>query len=832
MYHWSFKLDMHNTRLVKILLVFLMIAVFGVGVAFAEKGTYVDTIQFIQYLDESTAIEEVKKKNLDIYYSRIPAELIQNTDTQNLQIFYTTGGSFSILVNPAQGQEFNPFYHQKVRFALNYLVDRKLIVDELMSGYGVTMTSNYGPYDPDFLNIVSELEKFHFRYNPELANQMITDVLVEAGAQKTGGKWLYDGKPVTVTFFIRNDDPVRKSIGEVISSELEKIGFTVRKDFGDLNKAFVLVYGSDPAELKWSLYTEGYAGRSAFVKYDPLGLAQMYAPWYSNMPGFNNPQYWNYKNEKLDDLTQKIYSSNYTSYEQRAELIRQATAEGVNESVRIFLAAKIDPFVVNKDVDGVINDFGGGIQTRFTPINSRTDSDTLKIGVKQIYQGAWNPVRGLGDAYSKNIWDVLYDPGIFKNPYSGQNFAVRQNWKVDTAGPEGKLDVPEDAINWDPTQQKWVTMNSKKATSKITYDLMWSNWHNGQKMDMNDILYSVYFGQEWGSEPAENDKTFDPEYTPTASQSVKTLIAIRPIDENTIEVYVDYWHFDESEIADWGGVWVIMPWEVMAAMEQAVIDGKASFSRTDSQAKSLNWFSLIIPRDAQIVSNYLQEFSESGFVPPSLKDYDVNYSSRYTSTIQWIKQKNHAVISNGPFYLESYSPEARTMTVKAFDDQSYPYKAGYWSKFEDVALPQITSIDVPDKLVRGQTLQIPINTEFATDLYYFVNDASGAKVANGIVPVADNSATISLDSQTTQSMALGGNDIKVYAVSDSVFKPDIYTTSLLVVDSIDETYTETIMVSENKKPQADYGVLSIIIGAILVGAILYIRKSRKRHLIH
>jgi len=833
---WSFKLDAHTHRLVNALMIFAIFALFGMGVAFAEKGTFVDTIQFIQYLDESTAIEEVKKKNLDIYYSRIPAELIQDTDTQNLKIFYTTGGSFSILVNPAEGQEFNPFSYQKARFALNYLVDRKLIVDELMSGYGITMISNYGPYDPDFLNIVSEIEKFHFRYNPELANEMISQAMTDAGAQKIDGKWIFNDNPVTVTFFIRNDDPIRKSIGEVISAELEKIGFIVRKDFGDLNKAYVLVYGSDPADLNWNLYTEGYAGRSAFVKYDPLGLAQMYAPWYSNMPGFNSPEYWNYKNDKLDTITQKIYSSNYTSQQERAELIRHATTEGVNESVRIFLAAKIDPFVVNKDVDGVINDFGGGIQTRFTPINSRTDDSSLKIGVKQIYQGAWNPVRGLADAYSKNIWDILYDPGIFKNPYSGENFPVRQSWQVETKGPDGKLSVPEDAINWDPVKQKWIKMGpGKTATSKITYNLLWSNWHDGQKMDMNDVMYSVYLTQEWGTEQTQNDKTFDPEYTPTASQSAKTLIAVKPLDENTIEVYVDFWHFDESEIADWGGVWVAMPWHIMVPMEQIVIDGKAAFSRTDAQAKSQNWISLIIPRDAQLISEYLEEFSNSGYIPPSLAEFnnDSNYySSRYESGISWITQKNHAVISNGPFYLENYSPEARTITVKAFDDKTYPYRAGYWSSFEQVSLPQITSIEIPDKIIRGQELAIPIQTKFATDLYYFVNDASGKEIVSGVTQVENDHSSILLSAQTTQTMMLGGNDIKVYAISDRVLKPDIYTKSVFATDSVDHAYTETIIQQDKTKEQADYEIVSIIIGAIIVGIIVYIRKSRKRHSHH
>ena len=111
----------------------------------------------------------------------------------------------------------------------------------------------------------------------------------------------------------------------------------MEKEFGDLNKAFVLVYGSDPAEQKWHLYTEGW-GSSGFSRYDSVALAQMYAPWFSNMPGNNNPSYWNYQNEFLDETTQKIYSGEFLTAEERTMLIKDATKEGVNESVRIFLS--------------------------------------------------------------------------------------------------------------------------------------------------------------------------------------------------------------------------------------------------------------------------------------------------------------------------------------------------------------------------------------------------------------------------------------------------------------------------------------------------------------
>ena len=110
----------------------------------------------------------------------------------------------------------------------------------------------------------------------------------------------------------------------------------------------------------------------------------MYAPWFSNMPGNNNPSYWNYQNDFLDEITQKIYSGESVTAEERTNLIKVATKEGVNESVRIFLASKIDQYVSNENVDGIINALGAGVPSRFTPINIQTSDETATIGVKQI----------------------------------------------------------------------------------------------------------------------------------------------------------------------------------------------------------------------------------------------------------------------------------------------------------------------------------------------------------------------------------------------------------------------------------------------------------------
>ena len=817
-------------KLLVVILALTMITVLQSN-SFAEKNTYFDSIKFIQYLDENTALEEVRNGNLDVYYYTIsPDRLETHQAREGLQVFDSTGISYSLLTNPAESDKFNPFSSKEIRFALNYLVDRKLIVNELMGGYGSVITSYYSPSEPEYLTIIEQSESYNFKYNPGLANEIFTKVLTEKGAKKINGKWEIKGKPIEISIFIRSDDPVRKSIGEILSVELEKIGFIVKKDFGDLNKAFVVVYGSNPSDMKWSLYTEAW-GRSAFVKYDSIGLAQMYSPWFSNMPGFNDPSYWNYKNDKLDELTQKIYSAEFDTSKQREQLIQEAVTEGVNESVRIFLASKVNQYVANEKISGIVNDFGAGVPSRFTPINAQSEEDEFVIGVKQIYQGAWNPIMGLTDTYSRHIWGIISDPGTFKHPFTGETFPVRVDWQVETAGPNDKLTVPQKAIIWNPTLQKWENISQGTvATSKVTFDFKFSNWHNGEMMDMNDILYSLYFTIDWGTQVDKNDKTFDTEYTPRAAQMIESIIGVNQIDADTLEVYVDYWHFDEGEIAEWGDTWSVMPWEISVAMEKAVIDGKVSFSRSGATSKNINWLSLIVPNDAILIKSYLQEFKEENYIPIAFKNDIKNseyYQNRYDSSINWIENNNHAVISNGPFYLESYAPESRTITVKAFEDDTYPFKIGKWSEFENVQFPIIKKIDLKKVIMKGDELKIGIKTVNSDSILYFLTNNEGELIESEKIKVNDENMIINVSVEKTEKLGMGANNIKIFAMSNSVLKPDYYESSFIVTNEKIELPTsgiDGIEFTENKEDN----IIWIIPIIVIVGIIIYLKKRQSQ----
>ena len=768
-----------------------------------RKGAFLDQVNFIHYLDENVALQDLKAGKIDTYYFSIPLEVVSDIKNDpNLQVYESTGGErLDLLLNPAPAKrstgDFNPFSIREVRFAMNYLIDRDFIVNEILKGFGSPLFDPFGVYSPEYLNVIDLVESFGFRHNPELAAKMISDSLTNNGATKnSNGKWTYNGKPILIKILIRSDIPYRNSIGETVASELEGIGFTVIRDYGDLNKANSIIYGSDPQDLNWNVYPEAFAS-SAFARYDDASPTQMYAPWFAQMPGNQNPSFWNYKNTTLDRITQKIIFGNFTSEKERNDLVRDAVKNGIQESVRVFIATTISPYAATKNVKGLVNDFGAGITSRFSLINGRLEDGrtTINVGMKQIYQGAWNSIAGFKDAYSREVIDKISDPATFLDPYKGDVIAVRSPWiDIQTKGPHGKLAVASDAITWDPVNQHWKKAGSNTtAISKVVYDLKYSKWHNGVMMDKNDLLYSEYFGFEWGNNTGAGDKTVDSEFTSQAEQSIKYAKGIRLLPDNKVESYIDFWHFDNKEIAGSGTVWASEPWEITAAAERLVMAGKFAFSKTDSTSKGIDWLSLIIPDHANQIKGELEKMKVEGYVPVALKDtVSVDEArKRYDASINWIATHNNAIIGNGPFYVDNYNPDGGIITIKAFRDDSYPFEVGHWNIYAHPKLASIEKVDLPQTIRIGQPANMII--EIAVDgkpsnnatLNYYLSNSNGSLISSGVVK-SNNDTTagrfrIEISGKDTQKLSVGPNILKIFANSYDAFRPDIFTKTIVAI---------------------------------------------------
>jgi peptide/nickel transport system substrate-binding protein len=793
-----------------------------------QRGAFVDTVRFIRYSDQNVALEQIKLGNIAVYYFGIPLEVVSEVrNNPAVQVYDRTAGSIGLLLNPAPVQDnsksINPFQLREIRYAINFLVNREFVVDEILNGYGTILVDPFGYYSPEYLNVIDTVESFGIRYNPKLAESIINDALTDAGAIKdrSTGKWTFMDEPITVKILIRSDDPRRKSLGDLIASELEKVGITIVKQYGDLNKANTIISGSNPQDFQWHIYTEGYAGTSAFVKYNPAIPSQMYAPYAGNMPGGQNPAFWNYQNSSLDNITQKIAFFNFTSEKERNDLLRNATKAGIQESVRIFVAQNTEPYIANSEVKGLINDFGAGITSKLSLTNVQPPNlQLLNIGVKEIYQGAWNNVAGCGDTYCTSIYSALADGASFRNPYTGEVIPMRNEWtQILSKGPTERIKVSTDAQTWDPYSKKWkLAGNDTYSLSKVDYKLLFSKWHHGIVMDKSDILYSQYFVFEWGTDEGDGDLTTDPEYTSAVKVGLPLIKGIKFTKDNEIESYIDQWHYDKKEIADSASVWTSQPWEITAATERLVTSGKLAYSRGEATVKQVPWLSLIISSHAEMIKAELQRMKAESFVPLPLVGIITKEEAikRYDASINWINQHRHAVISNGPFYLDTYNPTAGIITIRAFRDLSYPFVQGYWSGFENPEIAIIEKVMAPRYLTKGETLKVnvdvTVNGKPSDDaiVNYFLSDKDGKVILRGLAePVTnktgeytaitsnnDSNSTkfiymnhtsrtglfeFSLNSKDTSKLDLGPNLLKIFANSKEAFRPDIYTIPILTV---------------------------------------------------
>jgi peptide/nickel transport system substrate-binding protein len=770
-----------------------------------QNYSNVESVRFIHYLDENVAIEEIKSGNLDTYFFRIPLDLVSDIKNDiSINLFDKIGGSFGILFNPAPSSNndtINPFEFRDIRYAINFLINRNFISNEILHGYGIPMYDPFGLFSPDYPVVMDTVESLGFHYDPDYASKQIKKTLLAHGAKLKDDKWYFKDKPIKLKVLIRSDDLQRKVLGELVSSELEKLGFTIIKDYSDLNKAVTLTQGSDPQKFLWHVYTEAFAGSTSFIKYNDAIVAQMYAPWYANMPGNQNPGFWQYHNSTLDKITQKLVFSNFSSENERNNLLNDATRMGIEESVRIFLVKNIDPYAASSSIMGLVNDFGAGITSKYSLMNAKSErGDSLKVGVKQIYQGAWNNIGGFSDAYSINIYSNIADSPTLRHPFTGEVISMRNQILNSTSnGPDERIPIHPDTIIWN-SKLGWVPVEKNSTSlSKVTYKILYSKWHNGIPMDKSDLLYSLYFMYEWGTNSGASDLTVDPEYTSRVELGLPYFKGIRfiPEHDDIVESYLDQWHYDNKEIAASAGVWAQEPWEITAACERLVLSNDLSFSKSQSTTKNAEWLSLIIPEHANLIKKELVKMKNENFIPPPLKSIVSlkEAKNRYEASINWIEKHHHALISNGEFYLDSYNPSGRIIDIKLFNDSSYPFERDYWSNFQNPKSIQVKSINFPkfikigeEKIFEFQILvnSVPMTTKTSSSIKaeFFLTGYNGNIISHGkALPIYNKLGyfEISLPKEDTEKIPLGPVTLKLYTSIDDSLRPFISTNTFLAI---------------------------------------------------
>lgn len=742
----------------------------GAGVAKGDTGPIVDKIIIDVRMDQSIAAKDTIEGKTDLFAYGMDASVffgLPQADREKLSVYNIPSGSWSYLMNPIPNQApyvwktktgkeyFNPLAIREVRYAINWLIDRKKIVDEILLGGGEPAFTSMTPGQPGTYryNIIATKLGMTERGDEKRAIAEITAAL-EAAAKlpenagklrKSGQFWTYKGEPIVVKFIIRVDDPQgRLPAGRYVADQLEKAGIKVERLEYDRSKAGRMVYGGDPADYDWTMYTEGW-GAGATRRWWDVSISQMYAPYYGYMPGGATEGFWNYKQDEIDRLAEKSYNGWFLTSEEYWDDNLKAQELGLTEAVRIWVCSQAQYYIANKDrvTNRFVYGLGDGLNGwSFITADVKPNDKGEKIlratqysAKGGLFMSAWDPVGvdGFSDTYVSLIVDQCTMREYFEAPNTAIDTPYLVQWDLkdvqsnvgpDTNGdgkPEGLIDVPADAVKYDSTTKSWVKVGSGvKAYSTAKYTVKESVWHDGNKIGLADFVYALGFVADWSTKDGDADLAYEEAYASQYQPTMETLKGVIFNKDGSFTTYYDFnWPMDKNRVA-YGGLLspkagnpgrpTMVPWMITEAIGLLVTEGAASGSvYAITEDPSMTQIDVASPACVADIKAKLNEMVEKKHVPVYIKDHMKPNEAvdAYKKALAFIEKYGHAYISNGPFFISKIDSTANYMELSAYR-KGYPFKKDYWPKFFALDVTQIDNMNIPANAQRSADVTIDL----------------------------------------------------------------------------------------------------------------------------
>ncbi|MDP6102454.1 MAG: ABC transporter substrate-binding protein [Dehalococcoidia bacterium] len=734
-----------------------------------QPGPATDTINFSAF-DVGIASKELEAGAMDMYIFSLKTPAAEALESNpDVTVYQAPASTISIVLNPAPAPEgeLNPLSIKEVRQALQYVVNRPFIAQELYKGFALPMLTHVSPVDFDFLTVFNLTKESRIAYDPDLAKDLVDQAMTQAGAEMKDGFWHFGDNRLDLKFIVRTEDE-RWDIGNDLRSNLGLLGFSVTLVPQQFGPAIFTVYGTDPQLFQWHLYTEGW-GRGAPQRYDFGNINQMCAPWLGNLPGWQEVGFWQYEAPELDALGQRIFTGDFKGLEERNQLYVETTEACLEESVRLWVVTAVNNIPAVSNIQGITEDLISGPKSVWTLREAYVPGNTEELNVGNLWvwtnRTTWNPVGGFSDVYSNDIWRNVRDTPLATHPFTGIPIPFRADYQVETAGSGNKMDLPSDAFLWNAGTGSWSTVPvGTRATSKVTFDYskyFQSKWHHDQPITMADVLYPIsqLFDMVYNEEKANIEISI----STTSRPLTDTFKGFRITEDNKLEVYVDFWHFVDDYIAQYASIsGVTMPWEVMAAMDDLVFQQRtATYSDTAAARFSLDPISLVLDRFARLTRNTLRGFAETTDIPEGVFTIDggslvskMDAAARYTSAIDWFERKGHMVISNGPYLLETFDSSAQFAQIKAFRDPDYPFQPGdlYYGKPQAIRIVGVEGASLQE----GADLKTVVELEGPGNMsvqYVFQEPATGEIISSGLAEaLSDNRFQVHIPADVATSL--------------------------------------------------------------------------------
>jgi peptide/nickel transport system substrate-binding protein len=779
-----------------------------------RTGGWLDTIVIVQEPDSNSAVARLEAGDLDMYADDIAGEAaFQAIESDALQTRTQYGLFDELQFNIATCTDenlLNPFQNQTIRQAMNFIMDRNYVAQELYNGLAVPKFTTIAEASADRARFAKEIRQLEaeWGYDMEKGREIITAEMEAMGATLENGVWTYNGQPINIINLIRNED-TRLLIGGYISTQLEDLGFQVERVERTSAELSPIWNAGDPALCEWHLYTGAWS-QTAIDRESTFSFEQYYTnrvlPW---------PLWALYAPPaELDEASLKIFNGDFASLEERNELFRTALPLTMEYATRNWITSRTTVVPFRNEVQ-VTTDLAGGVSG--SPLWSKTIRFTdevggsMNIGLPSVFTEPWNPMGGSNWVFDQMVIRGVGDFGIYTDPNTGLGIlgraeraetVVREGYPMAASSDwitlsfEPEVVVPDDAwAGWDAENQVFLTAADVytetqtallKSTVYYPENLFETTWHDGSNISLADFIMVMITSFDLG-DPAS--PYYDEALVPTRDQFLSAFKGVRiaSTDPLVIETWSDAGSLDaENAVSTWWPAasydYSDAAWHNMAIMLRGEENGGFAFTADKAAANEIEQTNLISGPSLEVFATELATATEEGFIPyaPTLGQYVTaeDAAARYANLAEFARRYGHYYISTGPYYLSGVFPVEGQAVLSQF--AAHPDLASRYSAFSAPAFP-VVEIDGPARVTIGDEAAFDIFVDVFDGPYpvddidavnYLVFDSTGALVAEGVAEAAEDGVWQAvLGSDVTGGLAEGSNRLDVVVVSKLVAIP-------------------------------------------------------------
>jgi hypothetical protein len=424
----------------------------------------------------------------------------------------------------------------------------------------------------------------------------------------------------------------------------------------------------------------------------------------------------------IEEVFARRLRGGFASAAEGANLERRLISLLTRDCERVAVGYTVRREAINDDYSEGVENIGWDAQTglasavflRTVKLKDFPWNGWLRLGAPSRPAAAWNPVAGFGDEAGRLVWAALGDPALLPAPYGG-GWVPNRVRASSAAGTAADVEVPRDALVPEgATGALRPAADAVTAQQKVTYRVLLSKFHDGTKMTVADIVYPFAFAYRWSGRDAEIDRA--------TSVLREWLAALRVVKVDSeikdfgdlqivyevpqVEVYLR--HAAEAGVAPAiAPPWSVVPWQLVALMEEAVTRRLAAFSETEAKRRGVAWLDLARdPGLRKTLASLLDELERRAFVPDAVRGLVTVEQAklRWAALRRFYKIHGHFLVTSGPYQLVRWSADSVVLGV--FRDLSYPNTVG---SFDGYALPLRAWVTKAER--KGERLELQADAE-------------------------------------------------------------------------------------------------------------------------